>query len=215
MPIIGFGENLPRQTQTRVRLKNVSEKLTFRLLGKPFVEGNHFFLTDGKWEVIPCPRINKGETCEYCDRLTRAIKQIPRIEEKEEYRKAVDKVKKEHPGCDPGITFNFPIINRETGQFAIFAATPGIRNKIEAEYALGTKILDVDLVAVNTGKHGKDKYAVSRLDSADTKELTVEETKIKEDFNIDEFASQFENPTDDDSGVAFEANSEEDGDVPF
>lgn len=208
MPYINFGESLPKTSGNFTRLKTVGEKLQFRILGMPFVEGNHFFSEDGQWIIMPCLRINNQESCDYCNKLFKALKSIPRIEDKDEYRKAVNKAKEGVPGCDPGITYNFPVINRDTESFTTFKATPGIRNMIEAEFALGTKVLDVDFVAVNTGKKGKGRYALTRVDSAETKDLTPKEIEIKENFDPKEFEVSIGGQADESGGVAFEANSE-------
>jgi len=196
MPYLDFGEELPRSGSKFTRLKESGDKLQFRIIGRVFVEGNHFFLTDGKWDIIPCVRINEQAECEYCARFFEAMRSIPKTEDKDEYRKLRDEVKKTVPGCEPGISYNFPVINRETGEFTVFQATPGIRNKIEAEHTLGTKVMTVDFIAKNTGKKGKDRYLLTRVDSADTKELTAEEVKLVEDYENGKFGEMSSNRLD-------------------
>src|SRR5689334_6975438 len=176
------GEKISNFSSDRVRLKNAGDKIQLRLLHKPIVEGNHFFLKDGQWDVQACPRINDGAHCEHCEKLFAAIKSVPRIEDKEEYKKALDRAKKSVPGCDPGITYNYPAINRDTGEFVTFQATPGVRNKIDAEAEMGIKIFDVDFIVMNTGKPNKEKYALTRVDKADTAPLTEKESEIKNSF---------------------------------
>lgn len=187
MPYLKFGENLPSEGSKFTRLKNSGDKLKFRIIGDVFAEGNHFFNEDGKWNIVPCARINDRDNCEHCKTFFKAMKSIPKTEDKEEYKKLADAMKKTVPGCEPSISYNFPIINRDTHEFTIFQATTGIRNKVEAEFALGTKILSVDFIAMNTGKKGKDRYALSRVDSKDTPDLTENEIKLIEDFEDGKF----------------------------
>lgn len=208
MPLIGFGEELPKSSGNFIRLKNVGEKIQFRILGIAYVEGNHFFFDDGKWDVQPCPRINAQSECAHCEKFFQALKAIPKTEDKAEYNKLRDAAKKTVPGCEAAITYNFPIINRETGLFTIFKATPGIRTKIESDAAVGVKVMDVDFVAVKTAKPGKDKYAVSRVDSADTKPLTPEEQAIKDNYDPKVLVAAVEGTPDDEGSVAIEANTE-------
>lgn len=217
MPYIDFGESITPQTNKFIRLKDAGEQLQFRIIGKPFAEGNHFFLNNGKWDVIPCPRINEGEYCQYCDKLFKSIKSIPKIEDKKEYREAVESVKEGLKGYDVAISFNFPVINRETGEFAVFQSTVGIRNKIEEQFALGVRVMDVDFLVKNTGKKGKERYIFTKVDSSETKELTAEEVDIKNNFNPQDFANMITGKPDNDGAIAQEENSEvvDVDDVPF
>lgn len=208
MPILDFGESLPTTSGSYTRLKNAGEKLRFRILGKAFVEGNHFFKTENGWDIIPCSRINNSQHCEHCDLLFAAIKSVPRIQDKDAYNKALDEAKKTVPGCDPAITYNFPVINRDSGEFTVFKATGGVRNKIDAEFSLGAKIMDVDFIALNTGKSGKDKYALARVDSSETLPLTEAEQKIKDNYSVDSFIDMVSGTPDDNSNLAMEANTE-------
>ena len=193
MPYLDFGENLPSEGSKFTRLKNTGDRLLFRIVGKVFAEGNHFFNDGSQWDIVPCPRINDQEPCEHCKKFFKAMKAIPKTEDKDEYRKLRDEAKKSVPGCEPSVSYNFPVINRDTGEFTIFQATTGIRNKVEAEFALGTKIFSVDFIAMNTGKKGKDRYALTRVDSADTKDLTPAEIKIAEDYADGKFGQMSSN----------------------
>lgn len=219
MPVVDFGSKLSGGKRDFVRLKEAGSSLHFRLLGPAVAEGNHFFQTDGEWDIQPCPRINKGEECEHCRALFNLLDAIPGEikKDKEAYSKEKNSIKNSNRPLVVAITYNFPVIDRETHQFAVFQATPGTRTRIEAEFALGTKMLDVDFKAKNTGLNGKDRYALTRVDSAETEPLTPAESDIKEKFNLNDFVARIEGTMDEDSGVAFEANSEtEDNDsVPF
>jgi hypothetical protein len=208
MPFIGFGQELAKSSGNYIRLKTVGDSLKYRILGEAYVEGNHFFFADSKWDIQPCPRINAGSDCPHCDKFFKALKSIPKIEDKKEYRDAVDEMKKSVPGCEPAITYNFPVINRDTEAFTVFKATPGIRAKIENEAAIGTKVLEVDFITKNTGKPGKDKYAFSRVDSADTAPLTEKEKIVKTEYTPAKLEAEVIGAPDEDSAVAFEANSE-------
>jgi len=217
MPSIDFGEQLPKAGGTYVNIKNAGDKVQFRILAKPFVEGNHFFGSAGNWDVQPCLRINNNADCVHCNRLTVVKKAIPKTESKEEYDRLLQIAKKSVPGCDPGITFNFPIINRNTEVFAVYGATTGVRNKIDAELKLGTKVLEVDFLVLNTGNKGKDKFSLTRLDSAFTRPLSEKENAIKSNFVYADFEKLVDGSPDDEGAIAFEQNSEvrDDGDVPF
>lgn len=209
MRVMEWGEKLPSRTSNRIRLKNSGDKLRFRLLYKPVLEGNHFFLRDGKWDIVPCAKLNDGSHCEYCEKFEEAIRAIPRIEDPKEYKKAIQAVKDSLPGYEVGVTYNFPIIDRETGGMAIFQATPGMRTKLDSEaMLLEGKVFNVDFIAMNTGKAGKEKYAVSRVDSADTKPLTEAEQAIKDNFDINDFAKSLAG-TVDENGPISEAAEEQ------
>ena len=183
MPYLDFGEKLPSGSKNFTRLKKTGDRIQFRIIGKVYAEGNHFFLEDdGRWNIVSCKRINDGESCSHCNKFFEALKQIPKIEDKEEYRKARDEAKKSVPGCEPGITYNFPVIDRDNQSFTILQATPGVRSKLEAEFQLGTKMFSTDFVLMNTGKHGKDKYALTKVDSKDTRDMSETEIKIVKDY---------------------------------
>ncbi len=210
MPVVEFGEKLSTGTRDIVRLKETGSSIQFRLLGAAVAEGNHFFQTDNGWEVIPCQRINKGEYCEHCAKIFNLIDEIPAEikADKEEFNKERNRIKNANRPLVVAISYNFPVIDRDTHQFAVFQATPGIRTQIEAQHALGVKVLEVDFKAKNTGLTGRDKYVLSRVDSADTQPLSEAEKKIQADFDFDKFVARIEGSPDEDSGVAFEANSE-------
>jgi hypothetical protein len=57
----------------------------------------------------------------------------------------------------------------------ILQTTGGARNKINEFHEAGTNIFEKDFVIRNTGKPGKERYAVTMVDSADTTKLTPEE----------------------------------------
>lgn len=209
MRTVNWGEKLPSQASGRVRLKSAGDKIIFRLLGKPVLEGSHFFSKDGKWDIKPCLRINKDQHCEYCEKFFAAVKEMPHIDDQQKYKKEIEELKKRMPGFEASISYNFPVINRETQEMVIFQTTPGLRNKIDSEAAiLEEKIFNYDFVAKNTGKALKEKYALSRVDSADTTELTEKEIKIKENFDAKDFESKISGQSDDSSELAEQANTE-------
>jgi len=180
-------------------------------------EGKHWFKNGENWDIQPCSRINEKSNCQHCSFLDSLIKALPRIDSKKEYSEAVNDLKNANRPLVVAVAYNFPIINRETEEYGVFSATPGLRSKIEAEHALGIKVMDVDFIAMNTGGNGKEKYALTRVDKSDTIPLTEKEVAIKEKFKVTDFMQDFDGTQDSESGVAIDANSEvrDDGDVPF
>jgi hypothetical protein len=218
-PFVPFGSDLPKRSSNFTQLNKVGDSLQFRILGFPFAEGNHFLKTeDGNWDVQPCPRINHQDSCEHCETFFRAIRSIPKTEDKKEYNKLRDEVKESLPkGTEVTITWNYPVINRETGEYTVYKATPGIRSKIENEASLDVPVLEVDFKVKNTGKPGKDRYAFSRVDSSDTKPLTAAEEKIKAEYDPAKLEAQIAGTPDDESATAIQANTDEVkvDDIPF
>lgn len=216
MKTVEWGQKLTKQYTSKIRLKDSGDKILFRLLGKPVLEGNHFFNVDGKWDVKSCPRINDDSNCQYCDKFEEARKAMPRIKDPKEYRTKIDELKKSMPGFEASITYNFPILDRETGVQATFQATPGLRNKIDSEgLALGSKIFNYDFIAMNTGKAGKEKYSLTRVDSAETAPLTEEEKKWVAGFNPDDFSISLGGTPEEDSGMSRASEEVEVSDIPF
>lgn len=201
MPYADFGEDVNFSTSRFTKLKSKGDKVKFRVIGAPFYDGKHFLKDEaGDWDIRPCVRINEGSECEFCEKFFKAHAKVKKQNiEGKEARKLTDP-------WSASVSFYFPIINRDTGKFEVFQTTKGVRDGIEAEIELGTKVLDRDLVVLRTEVPGS-YYKLSVVDSADTKKLTKEEkaeAKKAKDTNLSEFVHGKE----DEAGVSAEANTD-------
>lgn len=205
MPQVGFGEKLNSGGSQFFKLESKGDRLQFRLLDAPFVEGKHFFQDDdGGWDIQPCPRINDGDKCPHCDKFFALKRQV----KKESDKTIIAQLNKEADYWKPSTFVYYPVINRETGEFTVFQTTVGVRQQIEDEYALGVKVLDVDFIALRTETPGSGYYKVSRVDSAETKALTDAEKQVVEDYKNMDLSELVNGRYDGESGTAVEANSE-------
>lgn len=200
-PYAGYGENVNFSTSRFTKLRNKGDKIQFRLGGVPFYDGKHFLKDDeGNWNIITCERINANGECEYCDKFFKAHRQAKKANlDQRETRKLTDP-------WSASVSFYYPVVNRETGVFEVFQTTKGIRDLIEAELELGTKIMARDMIVLRTEKPGS-YYKLSMVDSADTKRLSKEEgmeLKKAKEVNLSEFVHGRE----DEGNVAVEANSD-------
>lgn len=212
MPYADYGEKVEFGSGSRfLKLKAKKDKVRFRLLGRPFIEGKHFIPKGmneetGKmdWEITPCPRVNEKAECNYCTRYMRGIGTANKTKDKELIKKAHQELDK----YNASISVYYPIINRLTQEFTVLQTTLGVRNKIEAEAEIGTRVLAVDFDLMRTEVPGSDYYKLSRVDSAETTPLTEAELALIEKnrgVKLDEIVN---GSADDDSNVSFEANSE-------
>jgi hypothetical protein len=205
MPYADFSEKISFSSNLFVRIKEKGDKLQFRIIDRPYYDGKHFLKNpDGTWNVIPCPRINKTGDCSYCKEFFR-IKALAAKASDDKEKKLLEKQAR---NVSVAISFYYPVINRASEALQIFQTTMGVRSKIEAEIELGTKVLTTDFVILNTGEVGRDRYALSKVDSADTKDLTDKELAVVEKYQQMNLAELISGTPDDDSGVAAEANSE-------
>lgn len=210
MPYADFGEKVSFGTGSQfLKLKSKGDKLRFRILGRPFIEGKHFTKTEDGWDVTPCPRVNEKQDCPSCTIYMKAIGAANKTKDEAIKKKA----HKEFDKYNATISVYYPIIDRLTQEFRVFQTTMGVRGKIESEGEMGVKVLAVDFDIMRTELPGSDYYKLSRVDSAETTPLTdLESELIEKNKNVD--LSQIVNGTaDDDSTVAFEANSEVRDDV--
>lgn len=172
-----FGQDIPKSGGNFIRVKNTNDKVTFRLAQPPVHTGKHF-LTDpeGKWNVIGCPRINEGETCEYCEDFFNLMKLAKEADAKGD-KAAAEQLKKDAraDGKQVAIQFFYPVLNRDTHTFGILQTTYGIKQDIDAKFNNGVKVTERDMVLTNTGKPGAARYALDVVDSADSAPLTPEE----------------------------------------
>lgn len=209
MPSLAFGQKLQTGFSQFTKLKDKGDKLRFRLLDAPFVEGKHFFkLQDGSWEVVPCVRINDGQKCVHCDTYFSMIANAKKSGDKT----VLEQAKQEARQFQCAVVVYYPVIDRETEEFKLFQTTLGVRGKIEAEFELGTKVLDVDFIVLNTGGVGKDRYMLTKADSADTKPLTSKELEAKSKYKTMDLSEMIMGSKDE-SGIAAEANVETDIDA--
>lgn len=205
MPYAEYGEKLSFGGGSPFhKLKSKGDKLRFRLLGAPFIEGKHFFkLDDGSWDIQPCSRINDGSKCPHCDIYFSIIMKAKKTGDKT----LMEQAKKEAEPFKNSIAVYFPVLDREDETFKVFQSSISVRNKIEDEVSLGTKVLDVDFIVLRTENPGSDYYKLSRVDSADTKPLSdKEKDEIARYKTMD--LSDIVAGVPDDAGVAIEANSE-------
>lgn len=205
MPYAQFGEKLSFGGGSPFfKLKSKGDKLRFRLLGAPFIEGKHFFkLEDGSWDIQPCVRINENGKCPHCAAYFSIIMKAKKTGDKT----LMEQAKKEAAPFKNSISAYFPVLDRDTEEFKVFQGGISIRNKIEDEVALGTKVLAVDFIVLRTENPGSDYYKLSRVDSGDTKPLTDKEKAEIERYKTLDLADIVAG-VQDEAGVAFEANSE-------
>lgn len=185
MNTIDFDSDMPSAGSLYLRVKEKGDQLQFRIAQNPGYEGKHFLqFTDPdtgeiKWEVPSCPRINDNSDCEYCDLFFAAKAEQKKLEAmKPTDKESLDKIeglKKEARKYGAATTFYFPVLNRTTGKMGILQTTGGVRNKVKEFHDNGTNIFEKDFVLRNTGKPGKERYALTMVDSADTAKFTDEE----------------------------------------
>jgi len=179
-PVAEYGEKLSFSASKFTKLKSKGDKIKFRLLGKPFYDGKHFMEDGDGWDVRPCPRINEGAECETCELFFAAHRSAKKegLDKKE-----TDKLTSEFK---PTISFYFPVLNRESQEFEVFQTTQGVRNQIEAQAELGTKIMERDLIVIRTETPGSSYYSLSVVDSSETEPLSVrEKTEVKKGKKVD------------------------------
>lgn len=179
MQTLDFDSDMPSSGSLYLRVKEKGDTITFRIAQNPGYVGKHFIETETGWDVPGCPRINANEQCDYCDMFFAARAERKQLEgTKPTDKETLDKIeglKKEERKYGSTTTFYFPVLNRNTGKMGILQTTGGVRNKIKEFHDNGTNIFDKDFVLRNTGKPGKERYALTMVDSADTKEFTSEE----------------------------------------
>lgn len=176
MKINPIGTPLPSSGGQFLRMKKAGDKVQFRIAQEPVFEGKHFTpIEGGKWKVTSCARINDGDQCELCEIFFAGMAEAKKYEEAENKEKATACKNSIPKGCKPSYIYYFPILNRDTGKMAILQTTIGVKNRLDAEATNGVKVFDRDWVLSNTGKSKKDLYALSVVDSSETKEIEGEE----------------------------------------
>lgn len=204
MPINALGSEFKTSNSQFFSLKDKGDKIRFRLLGAPYVDGKHFSQnTDGSWVVTPCPRINDKSECETCNKYFEIIMKAKKTGDKT----TIDQAKNDARKYSPGISFYFPVINRETMEFTVFNSRKSVKDAIDAELALGTKVLNVDWIVTRTEMPGK-YYNTKVVDSSDTPPLTEEEELEVAKYKKMDLSSIIMGTKDEESAIAVEANVE-------
>jgi hypothetical protein len=172
MPYIDFGSELPSTGSKFLKLKSKGDKVQIRLLDRPFYYGQHFLKDEaGKWNVVPCPRINDQDECEYCEKFFSIIAKA----KKDGDPKEIEEAKKEARAFQPSTQFYYPVLNRDTGKFQIFQTTKSVRDKIETEAKMGVKVLETDFIVLRAETSPQNYYGVTKVDSSEVKALSTEE----------------------------------------
>ena len=173
MPYLNPGDKLNSGFSQFHKLKDVGEKLRFRIMGIPFVEGKHFFQSPEGWDVKGCVRINDGVECQFCNVYFEAIKKAKKSGDDKQVATVKDDSKMRPYKCS--LIVYYPILNRNESKFEILQTTMGIRDEIESEATMGTDTTKVDFNLLVTAAPGKGRYKLSKVDSSDTPPLSAEE----------------------------------------
>jgi hypothetical protein len=175
MPYANYGEKANYERGGLfVRVKEKGEKVTVRLAGKPFYKGQHFMKDPetNKWNIFDCPRIMTEEHCPDCETSFAFYKDAKDKEALGAPKDEVEKLKEKGKQFKATIKWFYPILNRDTGKAAILETGPSVRNKIDAEVAAGTQVMNYDYVLLVTKLPGNDYYAFTRKDSMDADPIT-------------------------------------------
>ncbi len=182
---LAFGQNMKSSGNFYVRVKEKGDQIIFRIAQAPAYSGKHFQQKEQGWDVTDCPRINNETECETCETYFQLMGEAKKIKDvdKTKYEKTVGEARR----FNVAVAFYFPVLNRDTEEFAILQTTQGVRNKINEFHENGTKVFERDWILRNTGAVGKDRYSVAPVDSADSDPLTDKEKvelKKAQDFDI-------------------------------
>ena len=187
MPYADFGEKTPLDggSSKVFALKGQGEKVTIRILAKPYYTGKHFVKTEKGWNIFFCPRIMHQQNCEYCQKFFDIKKQAKEAKQSGD-DKAAEALNKEAREYGPTVRFYYPAIIREREEAVLLAVPLSVRLKIDSYVEAGINVLESDFVYTRTEKPGSDYYTLIRLDSKDTKPLTKKEKEaVKETKNWD------------------------------
>lgn len=172
MPSFNMGETLNIDKGGMfVKLKSKGDKIKFRLIKGGYYDGKHFIKNGDKWIVTDCPKIMHGMECEYCDKYISIRTQADLLQNDEEKKS----VMKEADGYKAKMTFYYPIIDREDGKGKILKTSLVVRQELEQEYKDGIDVFEYDYVLTRTEESPAKYYKLTRIDSKQTKELTVNE----------------------------------------
>lgn len=171
---LSFGEDMPSSGNMYLRVKQKGDKVQFRIAQNPSYIGKHFLKKEEGWDVPSCPRINQQEECLNCEEYFKLMAEAKKFADTD--KKKSEEFKKSARAFQPSTTFYFPILNRETGKFAVLQTTMGVRNKLNEFHESGVDVFKKEFVLRNTGSESpRDLYSLTIVDSADTEDLTEEE----------------------------------------
>ncbi len=175
-----IGEDIPKTGSNFIRVKKANEKVTFRIAQEYDRHTGKHFLTDeeGKWNVVPCPRINTNgeEECEHCNEFFELMAQAKKAEASGD-KKAASALKEDarKDGRAVAMEFYYSVLNRDTQTAGILQTTYGVKKGFDDKANNGVKIMERDFVLKNTGKPGAARYALDVVDSADSLPLSEKE----------------------------------------
>lgn len=176
---------MPGQRAQYLKVKSKGDKAQFRIIKNPVYVGKHFQQNGDKWEITLCPRINSGEECEECELYFAAISESKKIKDSDP--KKSSELEGEARKHQNSTTFYWAVLNRDSGKFDILQTTMGVRNQIDNLFATGVDVFKKDLILRNTGSPSpRDRYTITAVDSADTKELSADElAEFQKGVNFD------------------------------
>ncbi len=155
MPSINYTDDIdmPGSSATSpfIQLKSKGEKIKFRIANTPYVRGQHW--VDGKTPVA-CPRINRKEDCEYCQKY-----------ENGDFPPGVDEEKGRN-WYQPSIQVMYPVLNRATGKSQIFQTSPSVHRTIKEAAEAGVDVSKSDLVVTRNEGAPATYYSTVRLDQS-------------------------------------------------
>lgn len=157
-----------------LRLKNKGDRTQFKIAQSPVYSGKHFMQDGANWDVVECSRINSQEECITCENYFALMAESKKLKESD--KKESERIANEARKSKVTVIFYFPILNRDTGEFAILQTTEGVRNRLNAKHEAGIDVMEKEWLLVNTGSEvPTERYSLDPVDSAEVKPLTPEE----------------------------------------
>ena len=205
MPTSSLGKKIKGvdRTEQFMQLKTKDQKFKLRFVIPDYAyEGKHFVKgDDGKYTVTDCTKINNEVPCELCERYYEIIeptyklrRELKKLEENKtdenksqrmELKSEIEDIQKEARPYKVTVSFYYPVLKRglndlEHPEATVFKTTLSVRLALEREQDNGVDITKFDYIITRTEAPGAGYYAVDRVDSAMTKSLSEEETKLAE-----------------------------------
>jgi len=205
MPKTEFGTDpdLPKSGGMYVKLKAKGDKLKFRIAGTPYYHVDHWIEEKGKRKKIECAKYNSegnAADCEYCDQHKEAVAAGN--------KELADSVR-------PVTTFMYPILNRDTGEAAIFQFTAkGIHYDINGYAKEGVDVFACDWLVERTEEPGSGYYNVKRLGEDKLSAEEQEELDRAKGFNLEGKASSSIKETEEDEEEPGNGDIDGNEDVP-
>lgn len=186
---LGFGQSVPGQQNTFLRLKQKGDKVQFRIAQDPAFYAKHFIqLHDEvtgqvKWDVPECARIMQGDECGYCINffnIKAKQKKLLAGRKKEalegEDRKEFNKLDLQARDFAPTIEHYIAILDRGDGKCKVLQTTNGVKNKFNTYFESGTPIMETEWILSNTGSASPaERYLLQPVDSSKVQKFTPEE----------------------------------------